>query len=303
MAQTKLEVLWEVVQSTVIPFVMGRFMGGHKAPNPATGGGGQPDEPLKQQTTSLLKPRNDEAIQFAVDAALRKLPGGEQHVANVQAVRAALEQHQQTDWRKNIGSLELTERFEHVMATETITRGGRGNQQQAAGAAAQPGQGGQEQIKRTFERRPLDYEYTKDDPRVQHLVLVSKIVSGEATPELGVAKATKYLLSAGLIVKQSPAQRVAAARDASVRGLYHATLNTPVQDEIKRREQAIENERNPDTRKRLEQELEAYTVAQSRNAVADTKRTFLMVLTVVGCIFGILFAVGLIIAATLKYTS
>ncbi len=302
MAQTKLEVLWEVVQSTIIPFIMGRFMGGHKQPNPATGGG-QPDEPLKQQTTSILKPRNDEAIQLAVDAALRKLPDGVQHVANVQAVRAALEPHQQTDWRKNMGSLELTERFEHVMASETITRGGRGNQQQAAGAAAQPGQGGQERIERRFERRPLDYEYTKDDPRVQHLVLVSKIISGEATPELGVAKATAYLLSAGLISKQSPSQKVAAAKDASVRGLYQATLGRPAYDEVQRREQVIKVTEDPDARKLLERELETYIVTESRNAVADTKRTFLTVLVAFLGVLGILFVVGLIIAATLKYTS
>jgi len=297
MAQTKLEVLWEVVQSTVIPFVMGRFMGGgHKAPSPT--GEGQPEAPLKQQTTSILKPRNDEAIQFAVDAALRKVEGGKQHVKNIQAVRVALDPHQQTDWRKTLGTHELTERFEHVMASETITRGGRGNQQQAGVA---PAQGGQEKIERRFERRPRDYELTADDPRVQHLVLVSKIVSAEATLDLGVAQAKAYLLSAGLISKQSPAQRATAAKDTAVRGLYQATLDKPARDEMQRREQVIKDTEDPDRRKRLEQELEAYTVAQARVADTKAKRRLLIAFGLFALILAVLFVIGLIIAANLKY--
>ncbi len=297
MAQTKLEVLWEVVQSTVIPFVMGRFMGGgHKTPSPT--GEGQPEAPLKQQTTSILKPRNDEAIQFAVDAALRKVEDGEQHVKNIQAVRMALEPHQQTDWRKNLGTHELTERFEHVMASETITRGGRGNQQQAGVA---PAQGGQEKIERRFERRPRDYELTDDDPRVQHLVLVSKIVSAEATLDLGVAQAKAYLLSAGLISKQSPAQRATAAKDAAVRGLYQATLEKTARDEVQRREQIIEGTTDPTTRKRLEQELAAYTVTQARVADTKAKRRLLIAFGWFAGILVLLFVIGLIVTATLKY--
>ncbi|MBP9728007.1 MAG: hypothetical protein KBD27_01375 [Candidatus Moranbacteria bacterium] len=297
--QTKLEVMWEIVQSTVIPFIMGRFMGGGAHKTPATDAGARPDEPLKQQTTSLLSHRNDEAIQFAVDAAIRKLSGGKRHIQNIQAVRVALESHQQADWRKYLGALVLTERFEHVMASETITRGGRGSQQQA-GAAAQPGQGGQEKIERKFERRPLDYELTADDPRVQHLVLISQIVSTEADEKDGVAKAKDYLLSAGLISRQSPAQRVTAAKDATVRGLYQSALEKPARDEVQRREQTIEGTKNPATRKRLERELEAYTVTQAR--VADTKAKGRL-LTALGGFAGFLaflFIVGLIIAANLK---
>lgn len=280
MAQTKLEVLWEVVQSTVIPFVMGRFMGGgHKTPSPT--GEGQPEAPLKQQTTSILKPRNDEAIQFAVDAALRKVKDGEQHVKNIQAVRVALDPHQQTDWRKNLGTHELTERFEHVMASETITRGGRGNQQQAGVA---PAQGGQEKIERKFERRPRDYELTDDDPRVQHLVLVSKIVSAEATLDLGVDQAKAYLLSAGLISKQSPAQQAAAAAEQGTRSATNA-IHSYVggvksnDAQLIRLENAIETAVSPDAKNQATTALRLYLaqrsiVANAQRKQQDRVRTF-----------------------------
>lgn len=309
MAQTKLEVMWEVVQSTVIPFVMGRFMGGgHKSPSPTTGDGGQPEAPLKQQTTSLLKPRNDEAIQLAVDAALRNLPGGKKHVENIQAVCGALEVHQLTSWREYLGAHELTERFENVMRSMIVTRPSQATNQndpnQPAQGQQQRKQSGQEKIEMGFERRPLDYELTAKDPRVMHLVLVSKIVSTEATTELGVAKAKAYLLSRGLISKQSPTEKAAAAakqaKDVTVRGLYQAVLEKPDQDEVQRREQIIERTKKPAARKRLERELEAYTVAQAR--VADTKAKGRL-LTAFGWFVGILaflFVIGLIVAASLK---
>ncbi|MFZ3031690.1 MAG: hypothetical protein WA082_01520 [Candidatus Moraniibacteriota bacterium] len=209
-----------------------------------------------------MKPRNDEAIQFAVDAAVRKLPGGKQHIQNIQAVREALESHQQTDWRKNLGTLELTERFEHVMASETITRGGRGNQQ--AGAA--PAQGGQEKIERKFERRPHDYELTADDPRVQHLVLVSKIVSAEVTPEQGVAKAKEYLLSAGLISLQSPQEKAAIAAkkgEAVAAGVLYSLIGEKkARAEVRRLEAAIKAAPNDVTKKQLETALTAHIANQ-----------------------------------------
>lgn len=265
-----LEVLWETLQTTAVPYLLGRLKG-RTPPPPATGEGTRPEAPLQQQTTSVLSPRNDEAIQFAVDAAVRKLPGGKQHIQNIQAVRETLESHQQTDWRKNLGTLELTERFEHVMASETITRGGRGNQQ--AGAA--PAQGGQEKIERKFERRPVDYEYTDGDPRVQHLVLVSKVVSAEATPEQGVAKAKAYLLSAGLISKQSPAQRAAAAAEQGTRkatNAIHSYVGGVKSNdaELVRLENAIETAASPEAKGQAEEALRNFLAGRSR--LANTQR-------------------------------
>lgn len=267
-----LEVLWETLQTTAVPYLLGRLKGRTPAA-PTTGEGGRSEEPLRQQTTSVMKPRNDEAIQFAVDAALRKLPGGKQHISNIQAVREALESHQQTDWRKNLGTLELTERFEHVMASETITRSGRGNQPQPAGAA--PAQGGQDKVERRFEHRPVDYEYTESDPRVQHLVLVSKVVSAEATPEQGIAKAKAYLLSAGLISKQSPAQRAAAAAEQGTRKATNA-INSYVggvksnDAELIRLENAIETAASPEAKGQAEEALRNFLAGQSR--LANTQR-------------------------------
>lgn len=253
MAQTKLEVLWEVVQSTVIPFVMGRFMGGaHKSPPSTTGDSGQSEAPLKQQTTSILKPRNDEAIQLAVDAALRQLPDGETYIRNIQAVRDDLESHQQTDWRKNLGTHELTERFAVMITTKTITRGGNRGQTNQAGAN-QP-QGGQERTEYKRERFPVDYELTADDPRVQHLVLVSKIVSADAVA--GVARAKAYLLSAGLIAKQSPAEKAAAAAkkgEEMAAGAIYALVGTAENnDEVRRLEAALKAAPDDAVRERLQ---------------------------------------------------
>lgn len=266
-----LEVLWETLQTTAVPYLLGRLKG-RTPPPPATGEGTRPEAPLQQQTTSVLSPRNDEAIQFAIDAALRKLPGGKQHISNIQAVREALEPHQQTDWRKNLGSLILTERFEHGMASETITRGGRGNQQQAGAA---PAQGGQEKVERKFERRPRDYELTADDPRVQHLVLVSKIVSAEATPAQGVAKAKAYLLSAGLISKQSPAQRAAAAAEQGTRkatNAIHSYVGGVKSNdaELVRLENAIETAVSPEAKGQAEEALRNFLAGRSR--LANTQR-------------------------------
>lgn len=267
-----LELGWEAIQTTILPYLLGRFKARANTPPPTTGGG-TPEAPLQQQTTSVLKPRNDEAIQFAVDATLRKMRGGEEHVRNIQAVREALEPHQQSDWRENLGTLTLTERFEHVMASETITRGNAGGQQNQA-AAGQPPRG-QERIERKFERRPIDYEYTENDPRVQHLVLVSKVVSGERTVKRGVVKAKAYLLSAGLIAKQSPTQRAAATaeqgKESAVNAIRRHVSGVPANDPVLMRlESAVRNAATADAKRQAEVALG--TFLSYRSTLANTER-------------------------------
>mgnify|MGYP003508390059 CR=1 FL=1 len=155
----------------------------------------------QQQASALLPTRDDEAIQLALDAALQGLSNGPLHLERVQSVREALEPHQRADWRVNIGSLKMTERFEQVMISKTTTRtnsasGEQPEQQDGALQQRRRGSGtrGQERTEEKFDRRQRDYEWTEEDPRIKHLILVSKLV------EKGdVAKAKAYLLAAGLI--------------------------------------------------------------------------------------------------------
>lgn len=268
-AGVKLEALWETFQTAVFPWLIGRFMGRKDTPTHPSGEGGKTEEPLKQQTTSVLNPRNDEAIQLAIDAALTKVPGGLAHLHNVQAVRVVLEPHQREDWRKNIGTLLLTERFEHVLASETITRGNAGGQNQSQAAAGQPPRG-QEKIERKFERRPLDYEWTAQDPRVQHLVLVSKVVSSETTLKKGVAKARAYLLSAGLIAEQSPTEKAAASAkkgEGMVASAIYSLIGTAeAKAEVRRLEIAIKAAPNDAARQPLQENLRRVIVSETAAA-------------------------------------
>lgn len=259
---------FNVMSAVDLAQLAGKFLG-RSEPRP-TASGEKKEEPLKQQVTSVLTPRADEAIQLAIDAALSKMDDGLVHLKNVQSVRDNLEPHQQASWRENMGALILTERFEDVMASETITRGGRGNQQQVG---AQPAQGGQERIERRFERRPLDYEWTKRDPRVRHLVLVSMIVSSEATPEQGVAKAKAYLLSAGLIAKQSAAQQAAAAAEKTNKEiaatLYRSVAGDRINPALDAFDRAIANAPTDAERDILTKRRERYIIEQARVTHAE----------------------------------
>lgn len=160
---------------------------------------------LEQQVTSTLLPsRDDEAIQAAIDATLHGID--EAHLMRVQQVRAVLAPHQRTDWRKNLGSIKLTERFEQVTISEIVTETAPGSDVEKD-PAAMPlrRRGGQQrkETKRTFDRRPRDYEWTAEDPRVRHLILVSNLVESENTAKKGIKKAKEYLLTAGLISEKS----------------------------------------------------------------------------------------------------
>lgn len=257
------EVSWEAIQTALM--WASRFR--PQTPPAATSEAKAKEEPLGQQTTSILKPRNDEAIQLAIDAALLKTPGGLAHLQRVQAVREILKPHQRADWRKNIGTLVLTERFENILASETITRGNAGGQNQAA--AGQPPRG-QERTERKFERRPLDYEWTISDPRVRHLILVSKIVTAG-----GTERAKAYLLSAGLIAEQSPQEKAAATakalEDKAAGSLYQMLAGEPAKAEVKRLKRAIAEAGTDADRQRLQGELRAYLVRQTEARGEETR--------------------------------
>lgn len=180
----------------------------------------------QQQASALLPTRDDEAIQLALDAALQGLGNGPLHLERVQSVREALEPHQRADWRVNIGSLKMTERFEQVMISKTTTRtnsasGEQPEQQDGALQQRRRGSGtrGQERTEEKFDRRQRDYEWTEEDPRIKHLILVSKLVE-----KGGVAKAKAYLLAAGLIkaksLKEQGSDALSNAQEAAAEKLY-----------------------------------------------------------------------------------
>ncbi len=201
---------------------------------PAAAPAAKIEDPLKQQVASVNPlARDDKAILIAVDTALAQLSGGADHLASVIQVRVALKGHQRTDWRKNLTSLTLTERFKEVRVWRTITKFEQLGDPLQQPAAAQPRrrgnqQGGQqdplpgtEKTEHKFERLPLDYEWTADDPRVKHLILVSELVKSQA-----VAGAIAYLISAGFIQEKSvdeiTAEWAAAAGTKVAGGAYHA---------------------------------------------------------------------------------
>ncbi len=225
-----LELSWEAIQ-TALMWARNRVA----PPGAQASSAEKKEEPLKQQVTaSILPTRDDEAILIAIDAALSKQTDGLNHLARIQQVREVLEPHQQTDWRKNLGSITMTERFEQMVASETIiesNRNGPDADDQGAPQRRRNGSRDQRRVERKFERRPIDYEWTDKDPRVQHLLLISGLV--QATPD-GVDKAKQYLLSAGFIKKQSTAQQAAAAAEqgskAATRAIHRYVGNVKSTD-------------------------------------------------------------------------
>lgn len=225
-----LELSWEAIQ-TALMWARNRVA----PPGAQASSAEKKEEPLKQQVTaSILPTRDDEAILIAIDAALSKQTDGLNHLARIQQVREVLEPHQQTDWRKNLGSITMTERFEQMVASETIiesNRNGPDADDQGTPQRRRNGSRDQRRIERKFERRPIDYEWTDKDPRVQHLLLISGLV--QATPD-GVDKAKQYLLSAGFIKKQSTAQQAAAAAEqgskATTRAIHRYVGNVKSTD-------------------------------------------------------------------------
>lgn len=147
------------------------------------------EAPLTQQKTTTFPSLNDEAIQAALDSVLTS-----DQLKRVQMVRDILEPHQLSRWRKTIGTLELTERFENVVASEKTIKTSKGGSER-------------EETIRTYDRRKRDYEYTEDDPRVKHLRLIAKIVKGKSKngTKKNAIQAKAYLLKAGMILEKSPA--------------------------------------------------------------------------------------------------
>lgn len=199
--------------------------------------GGAKEVPLEQQVASMLDPLSDEAIQAFLDEALVRVKGadGVRYLTAIQKVRDTLEPHQKERWRKVIGKMKLTEKFESFTVSETITGGDDQQGQQAqdvrrrAAAQLQQPKQGKGKTERKFDRRPRDYEGTVEDPRVQHLILVADLVMSENDENVGVEKARRYLFSGDYITEktltQQTKEKAAKVTEAAISGVHDVSLS------------------------------------------------------------------------------
>ncbi len=208
--------------------------------------GGKTETPLTQQTASVIIPSfDDEAIQAALDTTLHGIDPS--HLKNVLKVRNSLEPHQRNRWRKVITTLKLTEKFESF-TTSKKTAETQGNENpestdpkvQSQRRRASSGKVARKDTTETFDRRTRDYEYTAEDPRVQHFVFISTLVESEQQEASGIGKAKAYLLSAGLILEKSlenqvtekVSQATAAASDTIYNNTAQLIIGTDEYDRI-----------------------------------------------------------------------
>lgn len=191
-------------------------------------GDGQKETQLVQQTSeSLFGHRNDEAIELALDALLNPLQDlrpysnytGEQCVDALTEIRLKLKPHQRADWRKNYAGHKLTEKFENVLVEEHIER--FQDQQQQAGQQQQRRRQPIENIRRRHDRRQRDYEYTLEDPRIQHLIFVADKFLRETDEKNGFKKAYDYLIGAELIQEKSGLEKTGGVISAGASEAHH----------------------------------------------------------------------------------
>lgn len=173
------------------------------------------EEKLEQQTIHPWLPSlDDEAILAALDAKVDELHPGSVRLLTL--VRKAVTPQERERWRKIVASIKLTERHESFTVNEKASRKEyapndpqvmsqrrRGQSQQSSALRVE------ENSDKTFERKSRDYEYTAEDPRIQHYIYVAGLVKSEIPQaktgkkisaarikrgeEMGVAKAVEYL--------------------------------------------------------------------------------------------------------------
>jgi hypothetical protein len=264
------------------------------------------EEPLTQQTASAIIPSlNDEAIQAALDTTLHNIDP--EHLQRVQKVRTALESHQRNRWRKVITTLELTERFEAFTVSEkTAKTQGNGDsgsidpQAQSQRKRTQEKKAAREETTRTFDRRKRDYEYTAEDPRVQHFVFISKLVASEQQEADGINKAKAYLLSAGLILEKSiegqVAEKASQAATAATSATYHGLAKVILGDEY---EQISASTHDAAERDQLLSEALKRKSEAKKQKLAAIKTNQLPKKRVIIAIIGIIIAAAIIIVTAL----
>jgi hypothetical protein len=174
-----------------------------------------------------------------------------------------LKSHQNNRWRKIIATLILTEHFEQF-ETSTITKTPIGTEKPQEGVAVKvpfdpksrrPGQQGNQnkktgldEIIRSYQRMPKDYEYTWEDPRVAHLVMVAGLIENDDPqydPDNDVddfAQAYQYLLANYFDEKSIPEMAIEKAKklqEAIASGTYDAFISFGLSDDLESAEKLV----------------------------------------------------------------
>lgn len=229
--------LWEAVKG----------LGGLFGIGGGDGGVGVKDIPLTQQVASMLDPLSDEATLLPADAAIRAIKGADadRYINALAAINASLVPHQREQWRKVVAKHQLTERFEQVLVSRKTTRsaGGQDDQGQPDPQAhnnnrRRGGNQPREETLEQFDRRQRDYEWTPDDPRVQHYVLVADLYLGAKASVAGTAEekeraalavARNYLLAKNYIAEKSLTEigleKADKTKESAVDGVYAGILS------------------------------------------------------------------------------
>lgn len=152
---------------------------------------GAKEAPLEQQMASGFLPSfDDEAICAALDAALVHHKGPE-YLARIKEVRIELKPHQRERWRKVYGTIQLTERHKDVLSSRKHSKI----------EASSKGPAREDSVEE-YQRLQRDYEYTLEDPRLQHMIIVSEMARDQ-----GVDKAREYLINSDFALEKSIAEQ------------------------------------------------------------------------------------------------
>lgn len=248
---------------------------------------GSKETPLEQQMPSDLIPSyDDEAISAALDATLAKEKGLE-YLDRIKAVRANLQPHQRDRWRKVYGTIKLTERHENATSSRKHTK----VEASAKGPA-------REDSTEEYQRRQRDYEYTLEDPRLQHLVLVSEMARDQ-----GVDEAVAYLIISDFALEKSIAEqakeKIGALKKAGEEKLTRGAYSLFLGDEYDRICEQNQGKPMDELEKILSAALVAKTARDRRELVQAKKSRMLhakplALILVIGLTAAMIVAIGFI---------
>ena len=201
-----------------------------------------PGEEPHPRTTSF----SDEALVLQLDNAIIQLyqQEGPQYIYALRLVRQNLEPKELERWRKVLLAMEVPEVTETPVASHKITRKRFPQQvlnQRRRGGTPQP-QDTEEDEWKYGDPVKKSAAFTVNDPRIQHLVHVAKLVLGEADVAEGIVVAMNYLEYAIFVedkVLEDLFKKALAGGKVILSSVEHAwlraLLGSEVYDEIGRR--------------------------------------------------------------------
>ena len=233
------------------------------------------DKPAQQTVEGDIIPNlKDEAILLAVDQAVSKLTvltkplkvDGGLVMKKIIALRSKrLKPHQNDRWRKIIATLTLTEHFEKF-ATSIVTKSPvagaqapkegdsvvvpfkAGEDRKQAQQGQQKKNAGLHEIIRSYQRMQKDYEYTPEDPRVAHLVMVAGLIASD-DPQYDPANGTddfsqvyQYLLANYFNEKSIPETVIDKTKklyEAVTSGAYDVLTSMGLSNDLEAAEQSV----------------------------------------------------------------